>query len=77
MERMAWDTDQLAVLKAQWADVRGIPEVPGGYYTSRYVDFAYKAVVLQSKKVREVLMDYTEIIDREIANKRQEFQRPI
>lgn len=76
MERMAWDTDQLAVLKAQWADVRGIPEVPGGYYTSRYVDFAYKAVVLQSKKVREVLMDYTEIIDREIANKRQEFQLP-
>lgn len=76
MDRMAWDTDQLAVLKAQWANVRGIPEVPGGYYTSRYVDFAYKAVVLQSQNAREVLMDYTEIIDREIRNKRQEFDLP-
>jgi len=76
MDRMAWDTDQLAVLKAQWSDVRGIPEVPGGYYTSRYVDFAYKAVVLQSENAREVLMDYTEIIDREIKNKRQEFDLP-
>ena len=76
MDRMAWDTDQLAVLKAQWANVRGIPEVPGGYSTSRYVDFAYKAVVLQSQNAREVLMDYTEIIDREIRNKRQEFDLP-
>ena len=73
IDRLAWSTDQLSVLKAQWKNVRAIPEVPGGYYTSRYVDFAYKAVVLQSQNAREVLMDYTEMIDREILNKRKEF----
>ena len=61
------------VLQAQWAQVRGIPEVPGGYYTSRYVDFAYKAVVLRAKNAREVLADYADVIDRELRSKREEF----
>ena len=73
MERIDWDADRLAVLQAQWAQVRGIPEVPGGYYTSRYVDFAYKAVVLRAKNAREVLADYADVIDRELRSKREEF----
>ena len=47
--------------------------MPGGYYTSRYVDFAWRAVILKHKDVRETLLDYAEAINKEIASKRKEF----
>ncbi|MBQ4152727.1 MAG: extracellular solute-binding protein, partial [Oscillospiraceae bacterium] len=73
MEQMAWDTEQLEVLLEQWASVDAIPEVPGGYYTSRYVDFAFKDVVIQGEEVRKTLLDSVTTIDKELQYKRKEF----
>ena len=73
MERLAWDVNQLSVLLDQWESVKAIPEVPGGYYTSRYVDFAFKDVVIQGEEVRKTLLDDVSIINKELENKRKEF----
>lgn len=69
----AWTQEQLDVLLEQWKYVKGIPEVPGGYYTSRYMDFAFRAVVLSNQLPREVLMEYEDIINEEMSYKRLEF----
>jgi len=74
MEQIAWDTEQLKVLLEQWEAVKAIPEVPGGYYTSRYVDFAFRDVVIQRKEVRKTLLDSTSTIDKELQYKRKEFK---
>lgn len=73
MERLQWQPEQLETLRRQQENVVAIPEVPGGYYTSRYVDFAWRAVILKHKDVRETLLDYAEAINKEIASKRKEF----
>lgn len=69
----AWHKDEIAVLEEQWDAIKGIPEVPGGYYTTRYMDFAFRAVVLQGELPREVLIEYEDIINEEINYKRLEF----
>ena len=51
----------------------GIPEVPGGYYMSRYVDFAFRKAVIAKEDPREALLSYVEDINDEILYKRQEF----
>ena len=73
MEQLHWQPGQLETLRRQQESVVAIPEVPGGYYTARYVDFAWRAVILQNKDVRETLLDYSETINKEIASKRREF----
>lgn len=68
----AWQRDEIDALLAQWEEVQGIPEVPGGYYTTRYVDFAFRSVVLQGQLPREVMMENEEIVNEEINYKRIE-----
>lgn len=72
-EQLPWDVEQATVLKEQWEYVKAIPEVPGGYYTGRYVGFAFKDVVIQKENLRDVLLRYTVTINKEIDYKRREF----
>lgn len=76
IKALGWQLEQLKLLAQQMSSVVAIPEVPGGYYTARYVDFAFRSVVLERRDIREVLLNYTEIIDDEIQMKRQEFGLP-
>ena len=55
----------------QW--VKGVPEVPGGYYTQRYMDFAFKDVVNADEKPAKALAEAVLSINNEIAMKRKEF----
>ena len=57
----------------QAENIRGIPEVPGGYITTRLFDFAFRDVVYGDGSVRESLKDAVFDIDRELANKRKEY----
>ena len=61
------------MIQEQWEYVKAIPEVPGGYYTGRYVGFAFKDVVIQKENLRDVLLRYTVTINKEIDYKRREF----
>ncbi|MBQ8752585.1 MAG: hypothetical protein IJZ13_05735, partial [Clostridia bacterium] len=61
------------ILMSQWESARGIPEVAGGSYTSRYVDFAMREVVNNNASQRDTLLGYVDTINEEIALKRNEF----
>ncbi len=74
MKRIKWDREIAAALETQWESVRTVPEVPGGYFTSRYIDFAFRDVVYNSKDIREMLNSAVMTIDEEIRSKRKEFK---
>ncbi|HAX03837.1 MAG: hypothetical protein A2Y45_08040 [Tenericutes bacterium GWC2_34_14] len=73
LEKLPWPAQDLAVLKAQWDQTRGIPEVPGGYFTGRHLDNALRKVINTGANPRDTLYEYTAIINSEIESKRKEF----
>lgn len=70
---LPWSVQNRTILMSQWEEARGIPEVPGGYYTSRYIDFAMRQVVNNNASQRDTLLGYVDTINEEIALKRREF----
>jgi ABC-type glycerol-3-phosphate transport system substrate-binding protein len=71
---LPWPRNDYKILSGQFKDVKGVPQVPGGYYTSRYIYNAFTEVVV-NKDIgpREALMDNVQYINDEIKNKRKEF----
>lgn len=72
-ERIAWDKDMKKSLLEQREWVKAYVEVPGGYLTTRYYDFAFRYIVYDGENVRDTLTENVESIDREIAHKRAEY----
>ncbi len=70
-----WPTEIAEVLEAQFENVRGIRQVPGGYFSWRNVNNAFYAVTTKTDSAtpREELMDRVIYINDEIAYKRKEF----
>lgn len=68
-----WNPADMQVLASQWPWVKGIPEVPGGYFTSRHLENAFRKVLYSTDDPRETLLDYVQVINQEIAFKRGEF----
>ena len=68
-----WSTAFYNELSTQLNNVVGIPEVPGGYFTPRNFNNAFRAVVYDSQDARETLLQYVEVINDEITRKRKEF----
>lgn len=79
--QLPWPTEDFEALdqQAQW--LKGIPQVPGGYFTWRNVNNAfYKVVIAEDKhkmQPREALTDYIRYINDEITFKRIEFNLPV
>jgi ABC-type glycerol-3-phosphate transport system substrate-binding protein len=73
MKSLPWTSSEMHVLEKQWDNTVGIPEVPGGYYTPRYIAFAFRKVVIANENPRETMLDYVDVINDEIAFKRLEF----
>lgn len=72
--QFSWgDRTMLETLKAQWAQVKEMPEVPGGYYVPRAVDQAFWNVVENNKTVREMLLEWDTVVDREMQEKRLQY----
>lgn len=76
LDSLPWPVADYEQLKQQFDHVVGIPEVPGGYFTGRHLFNAFYKTVIGEIEAREALMDYTEYIQDEIENKRQEFGLP-
>lgn len=76
-ETIPWDTQSFKALQEQWKSVKGIPEVPGSYYTGRNIEFAWKEVINTSSDPSLTFIEYTKLIDDEIARKREEFQEKL
>ncbi|MDR2044013.1 MAG: extracellular solute-binding protein [Clostridium sp.] len=74
---MPWPTDDFEALKRSMEWARGIPQVPGGYYSWRNVNNAFWAVVVShpdTSSPREELMDKVIYINGEIAYKQEELR---
>jgi len=70
----AWQVDAFEQLQEQYSQVRGIPQVPGGYYTWRNVNNAFYRVMTDTDTVtpREELTEAVGFINAEIDYKREE-----
>ena len=73
MDSVQWAKDVKLALTEQQQHLQGMEQIPGSYYTSRYYDFAFRAVVNNSANDREELLDANEDINNEITEKRLEF----
>jgi len=71
--QLAWPREFRDQLLKQLESSEGIPEVPGGYITSRMVDYAFKSVVTSGQNPREALYLNIKDIDKELTKKRKEF----
>lgn len=78
--QLPWPTEDFEALEAQFVWMKGIPQVPGGYYSWRNVDNAFFRVVSADEKKkmmpREALTEFVRYIDDEITFKRIEFGLP-
>lgn len=68
-----WSKTDFDCIYGQMKWVKGVPEVPGGYYTQRYMDFAFKDVVNANEKPAKMLTEAVRNINNEIVMKRKEF----
>ncbi|MDO5326326.1 MAG: extracellular solute-binding protein [Clostridia bacterium] len=72
-DRVEWNLDVRAVLREAMKTLRGIPQVPGGYITGRYLNNAFVTVITNYENAADTLYENVELINEEIAAKRQEF----
>lgn len=70
--KIPWKSSEYNTLVKQWDNAKGIPEVAGGYFTSRHIENAFRRVINFYEDEREVIINYSKIIDEEIMHKRKE-----
>ncbi|MGN1179769.1 MAG: extracellular solute-binding protein [Suilimivivens sp.] len=77
-ENIPWSVDTYEALSQAFTWVKGIPQVPGGYYSWRNVNNAFYTVTTDTDTAspREELMDKVLYINDEITYKRKEFGLP-
>ena len=72
LEKLPWSVKDMSVILAENKLTRGMPEVPGGYMTARYVSTAVKLVINNGLIPREAIVNYGKLIDDEITSMRKE-----
>ena len=71
MSKLPWTQNEYETLMEQWNQLVGTPEIPGGYYVSRSIDFAIATAYTTGDG--EILFDYAKDANEEITRKRKEF----
>ena len=71
--KMSWTSKEAKNIVSQLSSVRAIPEVPGSYFTTRVIDFAFNRVYNTLENPVEVIEDYMDELNEELARKRAEF----
>lgn len=73
--QLKWNQDDVTAINKQRKWLIGVPEVPGSYIVTRYIGFAFSAVVDSNQDPVKALLDYTEKINLELERKQAEFER--
>ncbi len=68
-----WPDSMKPTIDAVLDDLHGIPQVPGGYITGRYIYNAFITVITDYENAADTLFEANELINKEIAKKRREF----
>lgn len=71
--KMSWTSKESRNIINQLSSVRAVPEVPGSYFTTRVIDFAFNRVYNTLENPVEVIEDYMDELNEELARKRTEF----
>lgn len=75
---LPWSVSDYNALSEQMEELKGIPQVPGGYFSWRNVNNAfYTTVVSKTMQPRESLTEFVRYINEEINYKRKEFNLPL
>lgn len=74
--QLAWSVKEYQTIEEQRSWAKGVPEVPGGYFTSRHIDNAFRRATYYWEDPKDTLTDYVYTINQEIAGKRKEFGLP-
>lgn len=72
-ERVEWSLRTTKVLNEALKTMKGIPQVPGGYITGRYLNNAFVTVITEYENAADTLYESVELINEEIDVKRREF----
>lgn len=72
-EQLPWLSNQAATLRKQRENTVAIEQIPGSYYISRNLSFAFRAVVYNKANLRETLHKYNIEINKELERKQKEF----
>ncbi|MHB1452595.1 MAG: extracellular solute-binding protein [Saccharofermentanales bacterium] len=73
LKKLPWSDKEIELILGQWQWVKEIPEVPGGYYLTRNIDNAFRAVVFRRQNARESLNYWNIETNKEITRKRDEY----
>lgn len=71
-----WSQEHYTVLNEQLQWIRGVEQVPGGYFTTRHINNAFWQVINNGVDPKEAIYDYSYTINQELIGKRQEFGLP-
>jgi ABC-type glycerol-3-phosphate transport system substrate-binding protein len=75
LSKMTWSSKEYKNLFSQLQNVGAVPQVPGGYYLSRIVSFAFNRVYNKSEDPAEVITSYVKELNEELERKHQEFEK--
>ena len=73
LENMNWTGAQVKNLQTQISRIAAYEQVPGGYYTSRVISFAFNEAYSNLSDPVEDLENYIEELNEELYRKREEF----
>ena len=71
---MSWDSKMYDEIYSAWNNVTEIREIPGSYYISRSIDFAFWNVASMNKTPKDVLVTWGEEADAEITRKMVQYE---
>ena len=74
LEGMAWDSDMYDALIDAWTNTTEIREVPGSYYVSRSLDFAFWNAASMNVNPKDTLQTWGEEADNEIKRKLEQYE---
>jgi len=73
VDRLTWETEALNAIQETIKNMRGTPQVPGGYITGRNVESAFLSVVNKNLNPIDTLYSKIRFINEELKSKRIEF----
>lgn len=73
LANMTWSSSEYKELFKQMENADSVPQVPGSYYLSRIVTFAFNRVYNNDENPKEVIGDYIKELNDELTHKRAEF----
>ena len=74
LKKLSWESDDVEILLDTWSDVKGLVEIPGGFYVPRSIYQAFWNVVNLSENPKDMIVKWGKVADEEITRKREEYK---